>query len=66
MERYNTSNTDLQPILQNINKFAASQTKPILTNTRSRRSQKSCSEFWRLFRTPILYKIRESYTKWEF
>ena len=35
IERLNTLYTDLQSILQNINKFAAGQTRPILTNTRS-------------------------------
>ena len=36
--RLNTSNTDLQTMMQNINKFAARQTRPVLTNTRSSRS----------------------------
>ena len=36
--RLNDSDIDLQSILQNINKFAASQTRPILTNTRSSHS----------------------------
>ena len=34
----NTSNTDLQTMMQNIDKFAARQTRPILTNTRSSRN----------------------------
>ena len=35
IERLNTLYSDLQSILQNINKFAAGQTRSILTNTRS-------------------------------
>ena len=39
----------LQWILQNINKFAAGQTKPILANTKSSRSHEFCREFWGIF-----------------
>ena len=45
VEKLNTLNTDLQSILQNINKFAASQTRPILTNTRSKRLLEFCKMF---------------------
>ena len=49
VKRLNTLNTDLQSILQNINKFAAGQTRLILTNTRSSRSHEFCCEFCRIF-----------------
>ena len=45
VESLNTLNTDLQSILQNINKFAAGETRSILTNTRSSRSHELCREF---------------------
>ena len=38
-------NTDIKSVLQNINKFAVGQTRPILTNTRSSRSHEYCREF---------------------
>ena len=41
--------TDLQSILENINNFAACQTRFILTNTRSSRSNEFCCEFCRIF-----------------
>ena len=41
----NILKTDLHSILQKINKFAAGQTGPILTNTSSSRSHKFCREF---------------------
>ena len=49
MEKLNTLNTDLQSILQNITKFAAGQTRPILTNTRNSRSHEFCREFCGIF-----------------
>ena len=47
--KLNTLNTDSQSVLQNINKFAAGQTRPILTNTRSSRSHAFCYEFCGIF-----------------
>ena len=49
VEKLNTLNTDLQSILQNINKFSAGHTRPILTNTKSSRSHKFCPEFCGIF-----------------
>ena len=45
VQKLNTLNTDLQLILQNINKFAAGWTRPILINTRSSHSLQFCREF---------------------
>ena len=51
LERHNILNTDLQSILQNINKFAAGQANTILTNTRSICSCEFCREFCEIFWT---------------
>ena len=71
----NTSNTDLQTMMEDIDKFAARQTRPILTNTWSSRSlykigvlknHKRCSEpvHWSLFsnRPATLWKKRLRYS----
>ena len=49
VEKLITLNTDLQSILQDINKFAAGQARPILTNTRSSHSHEFCREFCGIF-----------------
>ena len=47
-ERLSTLNTDLQSMMQNINKFTAAQTSPILTNTSSSHSHEFCREFYEI------------------
>ena len=52
----NTSNTDLQRMMKNIDKFAARQTRPILTNTRNSHSHM-------LYKKVVLKKYRKNQGK---
>ena len=49
VKRLITLYTDLQSILENINKFAAGQTNSSFKNNRSSRSQSICSELFEIF-----------------
>ena len=58
VERLNTLNTDLLSILQNINKFAAGQTRPILTILTNKAYMNFAVNFAGFFRTSFLHDMR--------